>query len=240
MHLSRHLVFAGSLVALGCSFASAVPSSDRSRAAEERVEKRLQRELALEGLELGQPVFMRIFKEPAVLELWVQGEDVFKLFRTYPVCRFSGALGPKLKEGDRQAPEGFYAVGPEQMNPNSSYHLSFNLGFPNAYDRHHGRTGSFLMVHGGCLSVGCYAMGDDAVEEIWTLSRRALAGGQEAFAVHCFPFPLTTEKLAKYAEHTWIEFWRELKPIYAAFEERRIPPVIGLREGRYIIEATGD
>ena len=81
-------------------------------------------------------------------------------FATYPICLWSGRLGPKLREGDRQAPEGFYTVSAEQLNPNSRWHRSFSLGFPNAFDQAHGRTGSFIMVHGGCPSIGCYAMTD--------------------------------------------------------------------------------
>jgi murein L,D-transpeptidase YafK len=200
-----------------------VPSSERSRAAVARVEPRLKQALAKQGLELGAPVFIRIFKQPAVLELWIEKTNSFHLFRTYPICAFSGALGPKLKEGDRQAPEGFYFVRPEQMNPNSRYHLSFNLGYPNAFDRHHGRTGSALMVHGECASIGCYAMGNDAIEEIWTICTRAMENGQPFFRVHCFRFPLTPDNLKRHSKSSWREFWQEIKPIYDRFEETRIP-----------------
>ncbi|MFN7140265.1 MAG: murein L,D-transpeptidase family protein [Limisphaerales bacterium] len=213
-----------------------VPSSERSRAAVARVESRLKQDLSAKGLELGAPVFIRIFKEPAILEMWVQREKSFELFRTYKVCTFSGKLGPKLKEGDKQAPEGIYTVSADQMNPNSSYHLSFNLGYPNEFDRHHGRTGSFLMVHGACASIGCYAMGDDAIEEIWTLCSRALENGQSAFAVHCFPFRLTNETLRAHGKNQWISFWKELLPIYQEFEEKRVPPQVVVTNGRYQIK----
>ena len=105
----------------------------------------------------------------------------FERFATYPICRWSGRLGPKFREGDRQAPEGFYTVDAEQLNPNSRMHRSFNLGFPNAYDQAHGRTGSFLMVHGGCASIGCYAVTDPAVDEIWRMVTAALEQGQARF-----------------------------------------------------------
>jgi murein L,D-transpeptidase YafK len=221
------------LATMTAAAASTVPSSERSRAAEARVEAQLRQDLAKDGLQLGSPVFIRIFKEPAVLEMWVQGSEVFHLFKSYNICRFSGDLGPKLKEGDRQAPEGFYSVAPKQMNPNSNYHLSFNLGFPNEFDRHHGRTGSFLMVHGACASIGCYAMGDDPMEEIWTLCTRALENGQPFFWVHCFPFPLTDENLNRTDRNPWASFWRDLKPIFDDFEDKRIPPPVAVINGRY-------
>ena len=123
------------------------------------------------------------------------------------------------------------------MNPNSGYHLSFNLGFPNEYDRHHGRTGSALMVHGACVSIGCYAMGDEAIEEIWTLCLRALEKGQGSFQVHCFPFPLTAANLKRHEGNAWIAFWRELEPVYSMFEKTRIPPRMIVRHGKYEVKA---
>ena len=145
------------VVALSCG---EIPPDERIRQAGERTDERLGDALASRGLEIGRPVFIRIFKEESELEIWLEGDDAFELLRTYPVCYFSGHLGPKLREGDRQSPEGFYFVKPAQMNPNSRYHLAFNIGYPNAYDRAHGRTGSAIMVHGDCVSIGCYAMTD--------------------------------------------------------------------------------
>lgn len=212
-----------------------VPSSPRSRAAVERTEPDVKQALAKQGLQLGAPVFIRIFKEPAVLELWIEKTNRFHLFRTYNICAYSGSLGPKLKEGDKQAPEGFYFVRADQMNPNSSYHLSFNLGYPNAFDRHHRRTGSALMVHGECASIGCYAMGNESIEEIWTVCSRALENGQSFFRVHCFPFPLAPANLERHATNRWQKFWQEMKPIYDHFEETRVPPNVVVRDGKYFI-----
>ncbi len=214
-----------------------VPSSARSREVVSRVEPRLRGELQKLGLAIGSPVFIRIFKEPAKLELWMEKGATYHLFRTYDICKFSGSLGPKLKEGDGQAPEGCYSVAAGQMNPNSRYHLSFNLGFPNAFDRQHQRTGSALMVHGACASIGCYAMGDEAMEEIWTLCVRALEKGQKWFSVHCFPFPLTAGKIERHQADRWIGFWKELEPVYLMFEKTRIPPRVGVRQGKYKVEA---
>ena len=231
-------VMALALALLSGSVRAEVPSSARSREVVSRVEPRLKGELQKLGLTNGSPVFIRIFKEPAKLELWMEKGPKYRLFRTYEICKFSGGLGPKLKEGDGQAPEGCYSVAARQMNPNSSYHLSFNLGFPNAYDRHHRRTGSALMVHGKCASIGCYAMGDEAIEEIWTLCARALEKGQGSFPVHCFPFPLTASNLKRQEANAWIEFWKELEPVYSMFEKTRVPPRVIVRQGKYEVEAA--
>jgi murein L,D-transpeptidase YafK len=192
-------------------------------------------ELAAKGLQLGSPVFIRIFKEEHELELWVKSGERFKLYKTYPICKWSGALGPKQREGDWQSPEGFYSVSRSQMNPSSQFHLAFNLGFPNAYDQAQGRTGSFLMVHGACVSVGCYAMTNDGIEEIWLIADEALKGGQSRFDVHAFPFRLTSEALAKRQGESWIDFWRMLKPGYDRFEATHVPPAINITSGAYVV-----
>lgn len=209
---------------------------DRAQAAETRVKPALERDLQKLGLRFGAPVFMRIFKHEKQLELWIEGEDQrFVLFRTYPICTYSGALGPKQREGDNQAPEGFYRVSAGQLNPQSTYHLSFNLGYPNAYDRAHKRTGNFLMVHGSCVSIGCYAMGDEGIEEIYTLAAAALRNGQPAFAVHAFPFRLDQDSLDKETGSPWHGFWSELKPGYDSFQRSRRPPRIEVRDRRYAV-----
>lgn len=214
----------------------AVPETARSRAAEARVAPRLAQEMAAMNLRLGAPVFIRITKESRTLELFVQGGDGrFVRFRTYPICAFSGALGPKLREGDGQAPEGVYLVRSRQLNPASAFHLSFDLGFPNAFDRANGRTGSALMVHGNCVSIGCYAMTDPGIEEIWTAVAAALRGGQGAVPVHAFPFALTPQALAARARDPNAAFWADLAPIWAAFERDARPPAVVVRNGRYAL-----
>ncbi|MCP4205534.1 MAG: murein L,D-transpeptidase [Shimia sp.] len=187
---------------------------------------------------LGAPVYIRIFKEERELELWVQTPaDTYALFKTYPICNHSGDLGPKLKEGDRQSPEGFYTVTKSALNPNSSYHLSFNLGFPNRFDRAQDRTGSFLMVHGDCVSVGCYAMTDPAIEEIYVAVEAALNGGQATVPVHAFPFHPTTQRMAKASGHQWEAFWEQLAPAYHAFAATGRPPLIAMDAGKYLVTA---
>ncbi|MEJ2124465.1 MAG: hypothetical protein P8Y47_06520 [Alphaproteobacteria bacterium] len=158
---------------------------------------RLDERLKEKGLKRGDPVFIRIFKNRMSFELWMKRSNgVFVHFATYPICYWSGRLGPKLRTGDHQAPEGFYTVSKGQLNPRSRWHRSFNLGYPNRLDRAHRRTGSYLMVHGGCSSIGCYAMTNPVIDEIWRLVTAALKGGHKRFAVHIFPFPLTDDRLS--------------------------------------------
>ncbi|MEM1286175.1 MAG: L,D-transpeptidase family protein [Pseudomonadota bacterium] len=184
------------------------------------------------------PIFIRIFKEESELEVWKQGPDGrFMLLENYEICTWSGELGPKFQEGDRQAPEGFYTITPAQMNPNSSFYLSFNLGFPNAYDQSHGRTGTHLMVHGACSSAGCYAMTDEQISEIYGLAREAFEGGQRAFQVHAFPFRMTPENMARHADHEHFAFWQMLQEGYQHFELTRLPPQVDVCDRRYIFNA---
>lgn len=203
----------------------------------QRVEPTLKTDLVAAGMELGQAAFIRIFKEERELEVWLRTGQSFELFKSYNICNFSGGLGPKLKEGDRQSPEGFYMVDLEAMNPNSSYHLSFNLGFPNAYDQANQRTGSFLMVHGDCVSIGCYAMTDAGIEEIYLIIEAALSRGQESVAVHAFPFRMTNERLAAEQANEWYEYWQNLKAGYDIFESLRVPPRILVSANAYAFES---
>ena len=213
-----------------------VPSSERSRMACARVAPGLVYAMNKQGLAYGSPVFIRIFKEERELEIWVRAGQQYKLFRTYSIAAMSGGLGPKLREGDRQAPEGFYYVTPSRMNPNSRFHLSVNLGYPNTYDRHHGRTGSALMVHGGRASIGCFAMTDPKIEEIYALVDAALRNGQPYFRVHSFPFRMTGENMQRHAGSEWSAFWANLKQGYDYFEADRQVPNVRLSGGRYVFD----
>lgn len=195
--------------------------------------------LGKKGMNTAAPIFVRIFKEESELEVWKMRDDGrFYHFKTYPICNWSGDLGPKQVQGDKQAPEGFYTISQTQMNPNSKFYLAFNLGYPNAYDRSLGRTGEALMVHGKCKSAGCYAMTDALAEEIYGLARDALRSGQTSFQVHAFPFRMTQEKLDRFKGHKWYAFWKTLKQGYDSFEINRIPPSIAVCEKRYIVDAV--
>ena len=229
------LLAALALILAACS--SRTPETQRdSRLIRRPPNPTLQDRLEARGFRFGAPAFIRIFKKEEVLEVWLQKDSgEYALFLDYPICIYSGELGPKTREGDKQSPEGFYTVGREAMNPNSQYHLSFNLGYPNAYDRAHGYSGSLLMVHGKCVSIGCYAMGDRQIEEIYTLVGAALQRGQPFVRVHAFPFRMTDANLAAYSEHRWYDFSRMLKPGYDYFERYHQPPDIDVIGGQYAL-----
>jgi murein L,D-transpeptidase YafK len=195
--------------------------------------------LAELGFALGQPVHLRIFKEENSLEVWMERNGRFALALTYPVCAWSGRLGPKLREGDGQSPEGFYLVSPRQLKPDSSYHRALNIGFPNAFDAAQGRTGSFLMIHGACVSIGCYAMTDAGIDDIYRIAEHALASGQEAVPVHVFPFRMTEERLAAAAAEPWSAFWRNLAEGDSLFHATGQPPRAYACGKRYGFAVTG-
>lgn len=231
--MTRFFVIATILCAL-CSCSD----RDKSRTRKEETPKPMETELAEKKLESGSPVFIRAFKEERELELYVESKTTgkFELLRTYPIAAASGKPGPKLAEGDRQVPEGFYFSRASDMNPNSSFHLSFNINYPNAYDRAHERTGSFIMIHGSNVSIGCLAMTDEKIEEIYTLCQAALDNGQPFFRVHIFPFRMTPERMAKAAGSPHLPFWENLKTGYDLFEENKVPPEVNVREKVYVFE----
>ena len=194
--------------------------------------------LAEKGMRLSAPIFVRIYKEESELEVWKLKDGRFQHFRTYPICYWSGGLGPKVRVGDKQAPEGFYTVGPGQMNPNSQYHLAFNIGFPNAYNSANGHTGSAIMVHGNCKSVGCFAMTDARIEEIYALARDAFAGGQKYFHVHIMPFRMTAANMASHWDSPWRQFWLRLKEGYNSFETTGKPPIVKVCGKQYMVNVS--
>lgn len=210
--------------------------SQRATAAEQRVRDDLTARLRAIGSDWGAPVFVRIFKQERELEVWARtGSGVYARLDAWPICTYSGGLGPKLREGDGQAPEGVYQVSAGQLNPMSSYHLSFDLGYPNAFDRAHDRTGSYLMVHGACVSIGCYAMTDAGIEEIYSLAAAALAQGQRRIQVHALPFRFDAGWERENASSPWLDFWRDLAAIDAEFERTHMPPMVKLRTNRYAL-----
>ena len=241
--MKKHLILLAALALTLAACSNRAPDSSRapdsqrdSRLIRRPAQPTLQDRLEARGFRFGAPAFIRIFKKEEVLEVWLQKDNgEYALFLDYPICIYSGELGPKTREGDKQSPEGFYTVGREALNPNSQYHLSFNLGYPNAYDRAHGYSGSMLMVHGKCVSIGCYAMGDRQIEEIYTLVGSALQRGQPFVRVHAFPFRMTDANLAAYSDHRWYDFWQMLKPGYDYFERYHQPPEIDVIGGQYAL-----
>jgi len=189
-------------------------------------------------MDLQSPILIRLFKQDAELEVWKQNRSgKFEILKTYPICRWSGDLGPKVREGDRQAPEGFYAITPGLMNPQSAYYLSFNTGYPNAYDAALGRTGSQLMVHGDCSSRGCYAMTDEQIAEIYSLGRESFFGGQKSFQFQAYPFRMTAANFAKHRNNPNMAFWKMIKEGSDHFEVSHQEPKVDFCEKKYVFDA---
>ncbi len=228
------------LAPVNIASATQVKTSEKSLSIQKRIQPKLAKQLEDKGFRLGSPVFIRIFKQTSELELWIKGPGPrYYLFKTYEICDYSGGLGPKLKTGDKQAPEGVYHVDANSFNPNSRFHLSFDLGYPNAYDSMQGRTGKFLMIHGQCESVGCYAMTNKFMEEIYFITQAAIeAGSQDMFWVHVFPFKMTSRQLRRISKtpegEKWMPFWGNLKQAYDYFETYRRPPHVAVAKGTYI------
>jgi murein L,D-transpeptidase YafK len=215
------------------------------KAARELLPEKATRELSPELLSLlrqkkmpkTSPIIMRIFKEEAELEIWKEDSTGhFQLLKMYPVCRWSGDLGPKSYEGDRQTPEGFYTITPHLMNPNSNFYLAINIGFPNAFDKANNRDGSFLMIHGDCASSGCYAMTDQQISEIYSLARDALVG-RPSFQVQAYPFRMTPANLARHRTNPHLAFWKMLKIGNDHFETTHLEPKVDVCDRRYVFDA---
>jgi murein L,D-transpeptidase YafK len=227
---------AGALLA-GCN--SDEISLANNAKANQPVPAKLIAAMTEKDMDLQSPILVRLFKQEAELEVWKQDRaGRFALLKTYPICRWSGDLGPKVREGDRQAPEGFYSITPAQMNPQSAYYLSFNTGYPNAYDKALGHTGSELMVHGDCSSRGCYAMTDEQIAEIYSLGRESFFGGQKSFQFQAYPFRMTALNMAKHRNNPNMPFWKMIKEGYDHFEVTRQEPKVDFCERKYVFDAV--
>lgn len=197
--------------------------------------KALVDQMAAIGSSPAEPMMIRVYKESSELEVWKRTRSgQYALLKTYPICKWSGTLGPKIKEGDYQSPEGFYDVTPGLLNPKSSYHLSFNVGFPNKFDRALNRTGSYLMIHGDCLSVGCYAMTDEGIKELYALVRESFKGGNPSVQLQLLPFRMTEDNFARHASSPHVAFWRDLKVGTDAFDRTRTLPAWDVCQQRYV------
>lgn len=205
-------------------------------AAEKPLPSAVEAALLLKDIDPGSPVYLRIFKEESELEVWkARPSGRYALIKTFPVCNWGGTLGPKRTQGDLMSPEGFYRITPGAMNPNSKYHLALNIGYPNALDRSLGRTGSYIMVHGDCRSVGCFAMTDNQIEEIYAFVRDALTAGETSVPIHIFPFRMTAANMKRHADDPAHGTWEPLKEAYDDFARTREPPRIGMCGKRYIV-----
>ena len=233
--LTASAVLAGALALAGCY-------TDDGYQLPTRAMKELSPEmlalLAQKNMPKDSPILVRIFKEESELEVWKEDTTGrFELLKVYPICRWSGDLGPKVREGDRQAPEGFYAITPGLMNPNSNYYLAINIGFPNAYDKANGRSGAFLMIHGDCSSRGCYAMTDEQIGEIYSLAREAFLGGQKSFQIQAYPFRMTPANLARHRNNPNLAFWKMIKEGNDHFEVSHAEPKVDVCERHYVFDA---
>jgi len=199
------------------------------------IPKELMDRMAAIGTSPAEPMVIRVYKQSSELEVWKRTRSgEFALLKTYAICKWSGTIGPKIREGDYQSPEGFYNVTPGQMNPKSAYWLSFNVGFPNKFDQAWGRTGSNLMVHGDCKSVGCFAMTDAGIKEIYALVRESFRGGNRSVQLQLLPFRMTEANMATNATSPHAAFWRNLKQGTDFFDTNRAPPAWDVCERRYV------
>jgi murein L,D-transpeptidase YafK len=234
--LASVAIIAAAITLAGCDPDTIAPITGRAQAP---LSEKTLAEMAAKNMDKESPILARIFKEEAEMEIWKQNRDgQYALLKTYPICRWSGDLGPKKKQGDRQAPEGFYTITRGQMNPNSNYYLAFNTGYPNAYDRAWGYTGSELMVHGDCSSRGCYAMTDEQIQEIYALARESFFGGQKAFQLQAYPFRMTALNMAKHRNNPNFAFWKMIKEGYDHFEATHQEPKVAVCEKRYVFDAV--
>src|SRR3954453_6496384 len=233
--LMTSAVLAGGILLAGCNSDEISLASNAK--ANQPVPPKLVADMTEKDMDLQSPILVRLFKLEAELEVWKKNRSgSFALLKTYPICRWSGDLGPKVREGDRQAPEGFYSISPAQMNPQSAYYLSFNTGYPNAYDKSLGHSGSQLMVHGDCSSRGCYAMTDEQIAEIYSLGRESFFGGQRAFQVQAYPFKMTPVNMAKHRNNPNMPFWKMIKEGYDHFEVTRQEPKVEFCENKYVFD----
>jgi len=235
--LMTSAALAAAVLLAGCNSDELATLATNAKA-NQPVPPKLLAQIEAKDMDLQSPILVRLFKQEAELEVWKQDRSGrFALLKTYPICRWSGDLGPKVREGDRQAPEGFYAITPAQMNPTSAYYLSFNTGYPNAYDRSLGHTGSELMVHGDCSSRGCYAMTDEQIAEIYALGRESFFGGQKSFQFQAYPFRMTPLNMARHRNSPHMAFWKMIKEGNDHFEVTRQEPKVDFCEKKYVFNA---
>jgi len=210
-----------------------LPDSKLAKDVRVKVWPKLKTEITDKGFNINSPVYLRIFKEENVLEIWVKSGREYQFFKSYNICYFSGGLGTKTRSGDGKSPEGFYTITPSQLHPVSSYYLAINIGYPNKLEQLKGYTGDAIMVHGHCASIGCYAMTDDGIEEIYTLVYKALEAGQQKIQLDIFPFRMDPEHLKKYAANSYLPFWQRMKPGYDLFEKNHVPVVARVKGKEY-------
>ncbi len=213
-----------------------IPDSKRAADIRNKVWPLLQKQLKDKDLGEDQPVYIRIIKETKTLQLWILSGKEYRLFKSYDICSFSGGLGTKTLEWDSKSPEGFYTVTADLLNPNSAYHLGINIGYPNKLERQLGYTGDAIMIHGDCVSIGCYAMDDPTIEEIYTMVYEAFLHGQKVLNIGIFPFKMDDAHMKTYANSPNIRFWQNLKPGFDIFQNTHIPPIVSVSNKKYVFK----
>jgi murein L,D-transpeptidase YafK len=211
-----------------------IPDSPLAKQVRTKLYSKLKNDLAARYLKMDSAIYIRIFKEENELEIWVKSGEKYSFFKSYNICTFSGGLGTKTRNGDGKSPEGFYTIEPMQLNPISNYYLAVNIGYPNKLETLKGYTGSAIMIHGHCESIGCYAMTNDGIEEIYTMVYLALKGGQKKINLDIFPFRMSAANMEKYAIAEYLDFWETLKPGYDLFNEKFVPTDAGIEGNSYV------
>ncbi|MES2447973.1 MAG: L,D-transpeptidase family protein [Bacteroidota bacterium] len=204
--------------------------------------KFLQKELNKDGFTSNYELFIAAYKAEGKVEIWLKanGQNQFKLFKTYDFCAHSGKLGPKVIEGDLQTPEGFYKIN--VFNPMSKFHLSLGINYPNAVDKARTgktrKTGGEIYIHGDCVTVGCIPLTDDKIKEVYILGVEARNYGQNHIPVYIFPFKMTAKNMEKYGTEypQHLKFWQNLQHGYAYFEKYKTLPTITQVKGSYVVK----
>lgn len=235
-HIALALLVATALT--GCNdtldSAGSVDLSKVKNKVEQPLPSKIVADMQAKNMPRNSPIMIRILKEEGKLEVWkAKADNRFDVIKSYDICAWSGKLGPKIKEGDRQAPEGFYSLTPAHLNPNSKYYLAINTGFPNRYDAANGRNGTNLMIHGACSSSGCYSMTDEQILEIYAFARDAFKGGQTSVQLQALPFRMTAENMARHRESEHSDFWKMIKVGYDNFEVTKRPPEVAVCGKKY-------
>jgi murein L,D-transpeptidase YafK len=211
-----------------------LPDSKHASAARTATWPKLQKELTEQKFDSKYRIYIRIIKQLDQLEVWVKKGTKYEIFKRYNVCYYSGGLGTKISQGDGKSPEGFYSIGAKQLNPSSNYHLSINIGYPNKLERLKGYTGSDIMIHGNCVSIGCYAMTNPTIEEIYTLVYKALEAGQQNISLAIFPFRMDDSHMKTFSTSPYYPFWKTLQPGYELFEKNHVPPMVSVGNKQYV------
>jgi len=211
-----------------------LPDSKRASTARTAIWPKLQKELSEQGFDKNYRLYIRVFKQLDQLEIWAKKGNKYEIFKRYNVCYYSGGLGTKMSKGDGKSPEGFYNIGAKQLNPVSNYHLSINIGYPNKLEKLKGCTGDAIMIHGSCASIGCYAMTNPTIEEIYTLVYKALEAGQQNISLAIFPFRMDDSHMKNFTTSPYYSFWKTMQPGYELFEKNHTPPTVSVGNKQYV------